>query len=146
MDGRMGDRRNARRVSGPGGWSSPTNHRSSIINPRAFTLIELLVVIAIIALLAAILLPALQRAKRQARAVACMANLRQEGRNGAVSSLLIPLKNPGFGRMCIVHRELLLGGTGSAGRGSWGSATGREFLIHSPGEGCCRFHAGTDLL
>jgi prepilin-type N-terminal cleavage/methylation domain-containing protein len=51
----------------------------SFINRKGFTLVELLVVISIIGLLLSLLMPSLQRVRRQTKAVGCQSNRRQWG-------------------------------------------------------------------
>jgi prepilin-type N-terminal cleavage/methylation domain-containing protein len=82
-----------------------------------FTLIELLVVIAIIVMLMAILLPALQRVKKQAKSIVCQANLKQMG----LTFSMYAQDNNGY-----LHKE-----AGSNPNHSWVAAM-RPYYSHEP--------------
>lgn len=83
---------------------------------RGFTLVELLVVIGIIALLISILLPALNKAREQAKQAQCLSNLRQIGAASAM--------------FANEHRQHIPLGGVQYGTGIDGSPNG----FHDPGE------------
>ena len=55
----------------------PPSRRPLLFGVHGFTLIELLVVVSIVALLIAIMLPALGKAREQAKRSSCLSNLHQ---------------------------------------------------------------------
>ena len=94
---------------------------------NGFTLIELLVVISIIALLMSILMPSLQKARRQAQFVVCKSNLHQYSLAGA---MYLDDNNDAFPHptYCLFTREI------------YGSHSGLPYEIRKFHHWACRWH------
>lgn len=107
---------------------------------RGFTLIELLVVIAIVVVLAALLLPALARAKEQARRVKCISNLKQISLAVKDFALDHDWKNPW-------HAAVSDGGTfGSSAGMAWKNFSAVSNELAAPQVLVCPSDTGTKLM
>jgi prepilin-type N-terminal cleavage/methylation domain-containing protein/prepilin-type processing-associated H-X9-DG protein len=92
---------------------------------RGFTLVELLVVIGIVALLISILLPALNKARKQALLVQCMSNEKQIGQ----AMLQYSIANKGAVVPCTIYSNT--GGSGQP-RDCWGALLIVDRLLPNP--------------
>src|SRR6478672_6148189 len=85
---------------------SPSGHYRDGMRNRirpAFTLVELLIVLGIIILLVSILLPAINRAREQAKRVQCLSNLRQ------LTMAWLNYANEHKGRLCSSETQAAVG-------------------------------------
>lgn len=97
-------------------------HRASRPSPAGFTLVELLLVIGIIAVLVAILLPALNKARRAANTVVCESNLHQI----AIAMVIYAQQNNGA----------ILGNQWTSGYFLFPSSTVNDFTTNASMENC----------
>ena len=96
---------------------------------KAFTLIELLVVISIIAVLMAIMMPALRKAREQARTTICKTQLNQ-------FSIALALYAEDNNNKYLMHEweEPGAGATAKPGTGYWFGRLGRYFDVTKKGQ------------